>query len=43
MRFVMTFDFKKRIYFFMLFVCFVWGCDRFKDFFLKTNLETKSI
>ncbi|WP_036074274.1 hypothetical protein [Leptospira noguchii] len=33
----MTFNLKKRIYFFMLFVCFVWGCDQFKDFFSKNK------
>ncbi|EKR16348.1 hypothetical protein LEP1GSC019_0154 [Leptospira interrogans serovar Pyrogenes str. 2006006960] len=34
----MTFNSKKRIYFFMLFVCFIWGCDRFKDFLSKNKL-----
>ncbi|ASP42861.1 hypothetical protein AMR47_19215 [Leptospira interrogans] len=34
----MTFNSKNRIYFFMLFVCFIWGCDRFKDFLSKNKL-----
>lgn len=33
----MIFNFKKRIYFFMLFICFTWGCDRFKDLFSENE------